>query len=124
MYNIGCGLELKNNTLVRFFRIQHRIVRELSILFSPYVKYRATTGEEGKALGTVTDVRLDSLERVNWGLRWRYGVYWRGALYALSWCICYEVPIIEAHNCKPLVNSSIGIVLLSHVDVSTQVKCS
>jgi hypothetical protein len=36
---------------------------------------------EGEALETVASVRLDRLEPTSWGPRWRYGVYWEGALY-------------------------------------------
>ncbi|KAL6907658.1 hypothetical protein ACP4OV_002697 [Aristida adscensionis] len=37
---------------------------------------------EGDAVGiTVEDARADSLRPVDWGPRWRYGVYWQGAFY-------------------------------------------
>ncbi|TVU47500.1 hypothetical protein EJB05_07103, partial [Eragrostis curvula] len=36
---------------------------------------------EGEAIGTVEDVRLDSLRPMYWGPRWRYAVYWQEALY-------------------------------------------
>jgi hypothetical protein len=36
---------------------------------------------EGEALETLATVRLDRLEPTDWGPRWRYGVYWGGALY-------------------------------------------
>nr|CAB3501206.1 unnamed protein product [Digitaria exilis] len=37
---------------------------------------------EGKGAGTVEDARLDSERPRFSGPRWRYGVYWRGTLYA------------------------------------------
>ncbi|KAM0915192.1 hypothetical protein ACQ4PT_011009 [Festuca glaucescens] len=36
---------------------------------------------EGEALETMASVRLDRLKPTSWGPRWRYGVYWEGALY-------------------------------------------
>ncbi|KAL6649702.1 hypothetical protein ACP70R_013926 [Stipagrostis hirtigluma subsp. patula] len=37
---------------------------------------------DGEAVGTVKDVRLDSVRSGPWyGPRWRYGVYWQGTLY-------------------------------------------
>ncbi|KAL6649703.1 hypothetical protein ACP70R_013927 [Stipagrostis hirtigluma subsp. patula] len=37
---------------------------------------------DGEAVGTVEDVRLDSVQARPWDSpRWRYGVYWQGALY-------------------------------------------
>lgn len=36
---------------------------------------------QGEALETVATVRLDRLNPTEWGPRWRYSVYWEGALY-------------------------------------------
>ncbi|KAK1601117.1 hypothetical protein QYE76_007965 [Lolium multiflorum] len=42
---------------------------------------KRTFVREGEALETLASVRLDRLKPTNWGPRWRYGVYWEGALH-------------------------------------------
>ncbi|XP_048571532.1 uncharacterized protein LOC125552098 [Triticum urartu] len=36
---------------------------------------------EGEAVKTMASMQLDAVQPMEWGPRWRYSVYWRGALY-------------------------------------------
>ncbi|TVU47507.1 hypothetical protein EJB05_07110, partial [Eragrostis curvula] len=81
--------------------------------------------QQGDAVGTAEDVRLDSLRPMDWGSRRRYGIYWRGALYLLNCFISRFVNIFTKSmlfcrlflaNCKfQVIKTPIGIEETNYV---------